>query len=72
MRKNVRCAACLFVAPDKQASNKKWTAYRCKNTESMYYGALLNVDESGREEKRVTWEGCERGKVQNDSVEVCQ
>ena len=71
MRKRVRCAVCLFAQIDEKASKKGWAAYRCKNSGSEYYGALLNVSEDGCKEKRVTWQGCEWGRKKDDSVEVC-
>jgi len=39
----------------------KWAAYRCTNSNSEYYKALLNVSPSGDMQSRITWSGCAGG-----------
>jgi hypothetical protein len=72
MKGCIRCEACRFVRVDRQASRFGWTAYKCGNRDSEYFGALLNVTPHGGGRDGIIWEGCGDGRAKNDSVEVHQ
>jgi len=55
---SVRCDCCKFVQRDKKASDRKWTAYKCANLSSEYFGSLLNVTYSGDKCIEICWRGC--------------
>ena len=61
----MKCECCKYVRADKKASKRKWTAYKCGNKESEFYGSLLNVTYNGNELKEVCWIGCKCGKYSN-------
>jgi len=62
MEERTECALCLFALIDSEASDSGWTAYKCGNTASENYGALLNVSEDGNKMVKFTCEGCARGR----------
>jgi len=57
----VKCDCCKFVQRDKKASDRNWTAYKCTNIKSYYFGALLNVTYSGYKCVEVCWKRCDCG-----------
>ena len=57
----IRCASCKYVRPDKDASERFWTAYECVNSKSEYYGCLLNITRAGDKQREITWRGCKYG-----------
>jgi len=57
----VRCDCCKYVQRDKKASDRNWTAYKCANFSSEYFGALLNITRSGDKCIEVCWRGCDCG-----------
>jgi len=59
--KCVKCISCKYARPDKEASEKNWTAYECGNPQSEFYKSLLNVRPDGDKLKRISWRGCELG-----------
>ncbi|MDL2318173.1 hypothetical protein LJC74_03640 [Eubacteriales bacterium OttesenSCG-928-A19] len=61
MAKTVRCAQCRFARRSRAFSDKGWSAYQCRNRESEYFRALLNVSANGDEQHRITWKGCPLG-----------
>ena len=62
MGKQVKCISCEYARPDKNMSEKNWTAYNCGNPDSDYYGCLLNVSVNGDKHKRISWGGCPLGR----------
>jgi len=61
--RHIKCAQCRFARPDRHSSTRNWTAIECRNLDSDYYKALLNVTEDGDMQDEVTWEGCEWGEA---------
>jgi len=59
---HVTCEYCKYAHPDQSASEWKWTAYKCINKASVYYGSLLNVTYSGKKLNWICWAGCDQGK----------
>ena len=59
----ITCEYCKYVSPDKSASEWRWTAYKCSNKESDYYGSLLNVTYNGDKLDWICWTGCEHGEL---------
>ncbi len=59
--KNIRCVSCKFAKKDVDASEKKWIAFMCDNSESEYYKSLLNIDPFGNKLGKITWKGCKYG-----------
>jgi hypothetical protein len=67
LNEHIRCAECVFVGVDENYSEKNWTAYECKNHESEYHRALLNISVKGHRQSRVTWPGCVEGRQADDN-----
>lgn len=82
--KRVKCADCTYADVDKNApgnvpvwfvdrvTGKRrrviWTGIECKNPDSQYYLALLNIDRNGNRQHKVMWYGCEHGRrAENES-----
>ena len=63
MENTIKCTKCRFVRVDKSACESGWTAYECGNKKSEYCRALLNVTPNGEKQVRVTWGGCEEGRM---------
>ena len=63
MEKYIACTQCRFVRPDREASERKWMAYECRNPDSDSYGSLLNIAPNGEKQDRITWPGCKCGEA---------
>ena len=68
MEKYITCIRCRFAQPDRVASERNWTAYECDNSDSDFYGSLLNIAPSGEKRDRITWPGCVFGEAVERSV----
>jgi len=55
------CSRCKYTQIDAVFSTYCWTAYACRNPDSEYYWALLNVTYQGSQLNEVTWSGCYYG-----------
>ena len=58
---HVRCTYCKYVRPDASASDEKWTALECGNSQSEYHRCLLNVSENGKKLRWIAQAGCKNG-----------
>jgi hypothetical protein len=57
----VPCSSCKYAEIDVMYSTCCWKAYECRNPESDYYKALLNITKNGKELPYITWIGCSWG-----------
>jgi predicted nucleic-acid-binding Zn-ribbon protein len=76
-KRGVRCRNCTYCLEDPKAPGNgiatiidvnrgreyygEWVGMECRNKESPYYKALLNVSYGGDRLSDVVWKGCEFG-----------
>ena len=63
--KKIKCARCEYAQPDKSASTRTWTAVCCRNSDSEFCGAVLNVTAGGTKQNSVSWSGCTEESVRS-------
>lgn len=63
------CATCHYCQLAERPTEDKG-CWACADAGSIYYKSLLNIDENGSASKSVSWEGCERWRIERNKGQV--